>query len=324
MKILGDKLTNWADVESAIATAVAGDTNRASLIDDMLDLQNREGCPRTAYAEGRRDLDGLLRMVEVACGSDNLDRETVINCFLKKLTEYEESFVDYLDREVGSKRSYDERAKRLFAWLRDDGVPSQNKCRLYTTVLSFNYTDPLGSSDNNYGVVHYNNIHGSLNDNNAIFGIDGFAHPGLLELPFTKTYRLLSQENEVSGVVYSKDNEAFGKTEVIKFYGHSLAEADYSYFQALFDAVDLYGSDIRLTFYYSVYDDGEDAATRGVRIKERECMRVAKLLRRYGETLDNKDHGRNLMHKLLLEGRLGIAVAGWKGGGFEQDWQRPI
>ena len=26
----------------------------------------------------------------------------------------------------------------------------------------------------------------------------------------------------------------------------------------------------------------------------------------YGSTMDNKDHGKNLMHKLLLEGRLSV------------------
>ena len=29
-----------------------------------------------------------------------------------------------------------------------------------------------------------------------------------------------------------------------------------------------------------------------------------RLLSSYGTTLDNKDHGKNLVHKLLLEGRL--------------------
>ncbi len=34
--------------------------------------------------------------------------------------------------------------------------------------------------------------------------------------------------------------------------------------------------------------------------------RVTDLLSIYGETLDNIDHGNNLIHKLLLEGRLSI------------------
>lgn len=34
--------------------------------------------------------------------------------------------------------------------------------------------------------------------------------------------------------------------------------------------------------------------------------KVTKLINRYGETLDNEDHGRNLLHKLILENRLFI------------------
>ena len=33
---------------------------------------------------------------------------------------------------------------------------------------------------------------------------------------------------------------------------------------------------------------------------------VIKLLDAYGRTLDNKDHGNNLIHKLLIEGRLAV------------------
>ena len=45
---------------------------------------------------------------------------------------------------------------------------------------------------------------------------------------------------------------------------------------------------------------------------------VIKLLTKYGETLDNADHGKNLVHKLLLEGRLAVklipeAEAMWDG-----------
>lgn len=36
--------------------------------------------------------------------------------------------------------------------------------------------------------------------------------------------------------------------------------------------------------------------------------KAIKLLNSYGETLDNKDHGNNLIHKLLIEGRLSIQL----------------
>lgn len=48
-------------------------------------------------------------------------------------------------------------------------------------------------------------------------------------------------------------------TDLIKFYGHSLASSDYSYFQAIFDEIDLYKSNVRLIFLYRpwIKDDGE-------------------------------------------------------------------
>ncbi|EFW89333.1 hypothetical protein [Streptococcus equinus] len=47
------------------------------------------------------------------------------------------------------------------------------------------------------------------------------------------------------------DNIFTKDMDVIKFYGHSLARADYSYFQYIFDMYDLYNSDVKLIFYYS-------------------------------------------------------------------------
>lgn len=40
-------------------------------------------------------------------------------------------------------------------------------------------------------------------------------------------------------------------TKMIKFYGHSLGEADYSYFQAIFDSVKLYGGGVRASYFIS-------------------------------------------------------------------------
>lgn len=84
---------------------------------------------------------------------------------------------------------------------------------------------------------------------------------------------------------------------MIKLYGHSLASADYSYFQSIFDLVNLYSSHVRLLFFYGDYS---------VMAREETYQRVLNLLSAYGETMDNEDHGKNLIHKLILEGRLSI------------------
>ena len=79
-----------------------------------------------------------------------------------------------------------------------------------------------------------------------------------------------------------------------------------------------------LIFYYSIYNDGKDEATRRARIKEGMCNRVSRLLMRYGQTFDNEGHGKNLMHKLLLEGRLSVVEANRLESSFESSWKRPI
>jgi len=79
----------------------------------------------------------------------------------------------------------------------------------------------------------------------------------------------------------------------IKFYGHSLNEADYSYFQSIFDYYNLYGNDrVALVFYYSKGYEQTDS--------------IYRLINSYGNTLTNKEQGKNLIHKLLLENRLKI------------------
>ncbi|WP_052690801.1 hypothetical protein [Bifidobacterium mellis] len=102
------------------------------------------------------------------------------------------------------------------------------------------------------------------------------------------------------------------KTNIIKFFGRSLGDPDYSYFQAIFDEVNLYGSDTRLVFYYNQNrlnenkDDEKGKNTTSESAQEEMFEKVNRLITTYGQTLDNKDHGRNLMHKLLLENRLQV------------------
>ena len=88
-----------------------------------------------------------------------------------------------------------------------------------------------------------------------------------------------------------KDNQLIE----IKFYGHSLNEADYSYFQSIFDYYNLYeNNNVGLIFYYSKGYEQTD--------------KVYRLINTYGKTLSNKDQGKNLTHKLLLENRLKTVI----------------
>ena len=156
-------------------------------------------------------------------------------------------------------------------------------------VLTFNYTDYLKEY---FGV--YINIHGTAD--NPIFGIDFKSiNENQQYIYFTKTSRVLEanieKEKITSPLLY------IGETRKIVFFGHSLAEADYSYFQSIFDYYDIYNSGIELKFLYYNYSD---------EAKDNIHTSVMNLINTYGKSLDNKDKGSNLLHKLLLESRIKI------------------
>ena len=93
---------------------------------------------------------------------------------------------------------------------------------------------------------------------------------------------------------------------VVKFYGHSLGESDYSYFHSIFDYYNLYdnnldaGEGLSLHFYYTAYEGSENEESKVT-------DSVYRLITSYGNnTLSNTGKGKNLLHKLLLEGRIQI------------------
>lgn len=157
-------------------------------------------------------------------------------------------------------------------------------------ILSFNYTSPNS-------IFNLTNIHGALNTDDTIFGIDydklnvNFENP---PIEFSKSYRILEKGN-------TKSLNVSSSIDVLKFYGHGLGEADYSYFQSIFDSVDLYHSKTIVIFYWSPYEGCEKHIIHRNQVKS-----ITKLIEDYGTTFNNKDHGRNLLTKLQLENRLHI------------------
>ena len=175
-------------------------------------------------------------------------------------------------------------------------------------VLSFNYTNPFrfimstSSADDNIESV--SNVHGTYEKDDIIFGVDATEELLSDTFIFSKTYRKMLQ-----GV----PNRALPMNiKEIKFYGHSLGKADYSYFQSIFDFYNLYGDSqygesqsgvnpVTLQFYFTIYNELKE-----IEIERSAAKNVYELISAYGKTLDNKDKGKNLLHKLLLEGRIQI------------------
>lgn len=290
---------NWCDVEAAIAKWVRPHESQRyiDLLDSIFTLkfkgerwQNRLS-PELAEGRVRRYLvEGMFGL------EDSYSRDTLNRLFLDELHRLEAAFDAYLTKQVEETSRYPKDAHQLLYEIIKQDMPSKKDFRIELSILSFNYTGPKEMQfDNSDGVIPYVNIHGRLSEG-IIFGVDG---KGMMTnanvVPFTKTYRLMAKGGPQRYEVLS------GDVDLIKFFGHSLASADYSYFQAIFDAVNLYDGDTRLVFYYRPYAGKSDLE---VRTEMMDC--VTNLLSTYGETLDNANHGNNLIHRLLLEGRLSV------------------
>lgn len=254
----------------------------------------------------KRSLNNYLIPTSVVSINDIFDigKELIYTFLIDELHVFERNLKNYIKNQFDNKdHNFEEITKYTHEY--DQNITKMSNNQPYN-LISFNYTKPLHYETETNIQLHNShvqnkikntkplkcqemiNIHGSLNKN-IILGIDenGINESDIL-YKFTKTYRLLELDNAESSCLNKSIKH-------IKFYGHSLAAADYSYFQSIFDFYDIYNSDIDLTFYYSNFDDNEKNIT---------INRVVNLIKTYGKTLNNKDHGKNLLHKLKLENRL--------------------
>ena len=224
------------------------------------------------------------------------EKRSTFDRLKKDLKKFENTFAFYLNNEL--ERNGDDyliNSSRLFNRLLLQNNLS-NKSRNYQynrtdigdntqQIISFNYTHP-----SLYDSIRY--IHGNLKNKNIIFGIDYDSVSNLFNyhpLEFTKSYRIL--ENKLNSKVSISSD-----IKNILFYGHGLGEADYSYFQSIFDTVDLYHGDTKLIFYWTQFGEQDQYIVQ--------VENVVRLIEKYGQTFENKDHGRNLFTKLLLENRI--------------------
>lgn len=161
------------------------------------------------------------------------------------------------------------------------------------TVLSSRLSKSRSINDANFSFARnktdYNisevNVHGNY-EKIAIFGIDQTS----INAPdahyiFSKTFRKISEYESLENIALPKKNK--GLDEII-FYGHSLAAADYSYFQSIFYYYDIYHEKIQLTFIFSVYGSENQHSL----IRRKMFREITQLIDFYGDSMNNKNHGK--------------------------------
>jgi hypothetical protein len=169
---------------------------------------------------------------------------------LEELKLYEKSLSEYIHTEIQKKgEKYKFNAEILINELLLSDKSSEHLIyanHKEVNLLSFNYT----RLDTVYHFKSMVNIHGEIKHMNIIIGIDSvnipFTNDGYL---FTKTTRKLY------GSITWKDSLKLQKDiKYVLIYGHSLNDQDYSYFQSLFDYLNIYESDVKIVFMYTIYD----------------------------------------------------------------------
>ena len=271
---------NWNEVESNILPFIR-DTSKIFKLKMETILGNIEKNEMYKY---------LLIAKVIIKDRKNLN---FLDFIMEQLNLFEKDFGNY----IGSLELKGESKNRLINIFR-------TTCR--KKIINFNYSIFLQDLIDRYKDIAFSeieiarrikpiesivNIHGDFK--NPIFGIDSLNSEEQFQ-NFTKTSRILN--NDTVGNFELPKPEKLG---TINFFGHSLSEADYSYFQSLFDYYDIYSSNIKLNFMYSEYDKNDLT-----RAKRETHNNVVKLMNNYGEKLENKDKGKNLLHKLLIENRI--------------------
>jgi lmo0472 protein len=293
--------TNWFDIEKTIEMWVSGFTPEVTKVSGWCNSLRYTDYP----PESDDEIIASYCKVRLSKIDEWISEDNVLTLFTDDLHLLEKQFARYLREQTYSSKplgeqnaNYHQTACGNLQTLLSESLPSNPEQLLSYSVLSFNYTGPFDLPTRESGqCVAYTNIHGLCREGEEIiFGIDGKEKlTDTIAGPFTKTYRLLGLGGPKAQDVVRSD------TQCIKFYGHSLSDADYSYFQAIFDAVHLYSSDVSLVFFYRCFDEKDPLIHRSEMMNK-----VINLLTAYGATLENKDHGKNLIHKLLLEGRLSV------------------
>lgn len=283
---------NWFDIESQIELFFTGDilgrevlkTSRFDDISNYIEKFRNSTLSRHNNLENFYSFDFMTQvMAFVLVNIFDYDVHQPLTSFLvEQLYHFEETLKVYLGKQAKNE-DYLDQAKDCINQL--GGQEEFN-------VLNFNYTQVL-LNDSVQTIER--NVHGSLaEDGHPIMGIDSNeVSTGKPYFAFTKTYRIMALANGETKKILPF------QLDRIVFYGHSLSKADYSYFQSIFDYYSIYDSDVELEFYYSVYSDKTK-----IEVENEQYDRISKLLEAYGKTIPN--HGKNLLHKLLLGNRISI------------------
>ena len=296
-----NEIEYWNDVEKKIFPC-AKELEKLSELNDESFLKEFQYFTNEYIEDFKQNEEIIRKIILRKCIQQKKYREDYN--YLVELNKFEKEFGDYI-KEINEKVFTEDvngfRDNKFIDKIHKVFQEDKNETNI---VINFNYTTYLKEM---VFISEMTTVHGTFE--NPIFGIDNTEIGNDREFYYlTKTSRVLFNNT------IKEEFKLPNKIEISKicFFGHSLARADYSYFQSLFDYYDIYNSEVKLEFkYYNYIKDkkeltDEEKEERKDEVKSNMHKSVIELMNDYGNTASNKSRGQNLLHKLILENRIKI------------------
>ena len=316
---------NWCDVESLILCSLADDEIKEN---DIKNAVLRLGSDinwnvieafliSDHLAQTHKDRF-VIEFIKQRSKFLKIDYRNLIKFLLIELKQFEKDFGMFVYRQFHDK--YLESCNNYYKYflntdyLQDAVYTIDELCdeNNLSSIDSFNYSIIEKESLK----VKFQNINGSYK--NPIFGIDSKFPPEDKRYIFTKTARRIDSD------MVDESFESKPTFDNVIIYGHSLNEADYSYFFPLFDKLSLLDSTASgvIVFGYSIYDE-----TKAESIESDFRKSISKILFEYANSKQLPEPGRLLdslsTQKRIMTFRLNdIHYEGRAKPQLDQEWDK--
>lgn len=294
-------INNWCDIEKLISDSLISLEYNTSCIDKIVASIGSNIQWDTIYdlithnQQGSNDFDiFVVQFVQKRASFLQINCLDFYSFLLIELKKFEKDFGDFVYRQ------FHDKDLEKFNYNSQVFLNKQYLAAAISTINELCFIDNLVSIDSfNYTKIEkcdllqkFQNINGSYE--NPIFGIDTKFNPDNPKYIFTKTSRRIDFD------MIDKTFERKPDFENALIYGHSLNEADYSYFFPLFDKLNFIDSTANnvLVFAYSIFDE-----TKKEEIESALRKSISKIIFEYAKS-KNIPNPERLLDSLSIQKRI--------------------
>lgn len=250
--------SNWCDIERLMLSSfpVHVSSNERNTVTSKIDWSVVKGLVTKDEHRKCCDIyDFIAEFMKKRMKYLGANSELFYEFLLSELKAFEKNFGNYIYEQIVPKTpesNFIDTTKKEYFWEAEATINELCDINNLVSIDTFNYSD-MCIENLKCPIQH---INGSYL--NPIFGIDSSFEPEDECFIFTKTARRIDSD------MFNHSFERKPDFENVVIFGHSLNEADYSYFFPLFDKLNLLDSLANnvVVFAYSIYDGKQEQAIK--------------------------------------------------------------